>query len=108
VRPSLTHAQSQELAVRSDVQYIPGGATQNSVRVAQWMLQKAGSTAYIGCVGADEYADKMRSVCTADGVRVQYLVDESAATGTCGVCVVDSDRSLVANLGAANNYKVRT
>ena len=35
-----------------------------------------------------------------------YQVDDSAPTGTCGVCIMDGERSLVANLGAANNYKV--
>ena len=29
----------QELADKPDVQYVPGGATQNSIRVAQWMLK---------------------------------------------------------------------
>ena len=38
--------------------------------------------------------------------QVQYLVDESTATGTCGTCIMKGDRSLVANLAAANNYKV--
>jgi adenosine kinase len=32
-------------------------------------------------------------------------VDDSAPTGTCGVCIMEGERSLVANLGAANNYK---
>lgn len=35
------------------------------------------------------------------------MVDESTPTGTCGCCIADGDRSLVANLAAANNYKVR-
>lgn len=95
----------QELAARPDVQYIAGGATQNSIRVAQWMLQEAGQTAYFGCVGSDKYAETMRAVCAKDGIAVHYMVD-SLATGTCAVCVVDDDRSLVANLAAANNYKV--
>jgi hypothetical protein len=98
----------QELGERPDVQYIAGGATQNTVRVAQWMLKEAGATAYMGCVGDDEYAAKMRSVCASDGVNVQYMVDTTVPTGTCAVCVVDSDRSLVANIAAANNYKVRS
>lgn len=34
-------------------------------------------------------------------------MDADAATGTCGVCVLGGERSLVANLAAANNYKVR-
>jgi hypothetical protein len=29
----------QELAAMAEVEYIAGGATQNSIRVAQWMLQ---------------------------------------------------------------------
>ena len=35
------------------------------------------------------------------------MVDEDAPTGTCATCVMDGERSLVANLAAANNYKVR-
>lgn len=35
------------------------------------------------------------------------MVDPDTATGTCAVCVSkDGSRSLVANLAAANNYKV--
>lgn len=42
------------------------------------------------------------------GMQVQYMVDPDTATGTCAVCVSkDGSRSLVANLAAANNYKVR-
>jgi hypothetical protein len=29
----------RELAAMGDVEYIAGGATQNSIRVAQWLLQ---------------------------------------------------------------------
>lgn len=35
-----------------------------------------------------------------------YQIDGSAPTGTCGVAILGGERSLVANLGAANNYKV--
>jgi adenosine kinase len=96
----------QELAEKPDVQYIAGGATQNSIRVAQWMLQEPNATSYVGCVGTDHFADTMRAVCQKDGVNVQYMVDGDT-TGTCAVCVVGMDRSLVANLAAANNYKVK-
>lgn len=34
------------------------------------------------------------------------MSDASTPTGTCGVCVVGGERTLVANLAAANNYKV--
>jgi len=89
------------------VEYIAGGATQNSVRVAQWMLApETGSTAYMGCVGEDPFAERMAAACRdAGGVDARYLVDASAATGTCAVCVLGGERSLVANLAAANNFK---
>lgn len=35
------------------------------------------------------------------------MVDEAVPTGTCAVCIVGGERSLVANLAAANNFKVR-
>ena len=41
-----------ELAARPDVEYIVGGAGQNSIRVAQWMLGAERQTAFVGCVGA--------------------------------------------------------
>lgn len=53
------------------VEYIAGGATQNTIRVAQWLLQVKDATAYIGCVGKDDYADKMRTACAKDGVNVR-------------------------------------
>jgi adenosine kinase len=95
----------KELAAQPGVKYVAGGATQNSIRVAQWMLQQPGATAYMGCVGEDEYSQKMRDACKADGVNALYMVDKSVPTGTCAVCITGNDRSLVANLSAANNYK---
>lgn len=64
----------QELAESPDVEFIAGGATQNSIRVAQWMLQIPGATVYMGCVGTDEYADKMTEVCSKDGVTVSLIL----------------------------------
>lgn len=34
-----------------DVEYIAGGATQNSIRVAQWFLGLPHATSYTGCIG---------------------------------------------------------
>ena len=102
-----SHAPMYEDMVKQfDVEYIAGGATQNSIRVAQWMLQVPFATAYMGCVGKDGFADEMKKACVADGVNANYMVDEATPTGTCGVLVKDGERSLVAALNAANNYKV--
>ena len=95
-----------EMVERFQVNFIAGGATQNSIRIAQWMLQVPEATAYMGSVGADKYADELRRVAAADGVDVRYHVDDSAPTGTCAACIVGGERSLVANLAAANNYKI--
>merc|ERR1711879_872460 len=66
-----------EMAAKPDVQYIAGGATQNSIRVAQWMLQTPGATAYMGCVGKDDNAEKLKASCEKDGVQTAYMVDAS-------------------------------
>jgi len=94
-----------ELVKDFKVDYIAGGAGQNSVRVAQWMLNKPGMTAYFGAVGADAYAEQMKTQATKDGVNVQYMVTDQP-TGTCAVLVTpDGERSLIANLAAANHFK---
>ncbi|XWS66871.1 hypothetical protein CRYUN_Cryun05aG0238200 [Craigia yunnanensis] len=95
----------EEMASKPNVEYIAGGATQNSIKVAQWMLQIPGATSYIGCIGKDKFGEEMKKNSKAAGVNVQYLEDESAPTGTCAVCVVGGERSLIANLSAANCYK---
>merc|ERR1719263_1759643 len=86
------------------VQYIAGGATQNSIRVAQWMLQEAGATAYMGCVGSDANAATMKAECEKAGVQALYMVDPSTPTGSCACCILGKERSLCTNLHAANNY----
>ena len=34
-----------------NVDYMAGGATQNTIRVAQWLMQMPKAASYIGCVG---------------------------------------------------------
>lgn len=57
------------------MEYIAGGATQNSIRVAQWMLQIPGATSYVGCIGKDEFGEKLKDTVSKDGVHVsiQYV-----------------------------------
>ncbi|KAJ8770499.1 hypothetical protein K2173_017990 [Erythroxylum novogranatense] len=88
-----------ELANKQKVKYIAGGATQNSIR---WMLQIPDATSYIGCIGKDKFGDEMKKNIKKAG---RYYEDETAPTGTCVVCVVGGEKSLVANLSAANCYK---
>jgi len=94
----------KELVDNYSVQYIAGGATQNSIRVAQWMTGKRYATGYMGCIGGDEFGRIIRECADRDGVRTHYMIDPSTPTGTCAVLVTNNERSLVANLAAANNF----
>eukprot|EP00045_Choanoeca_perplexa_P002813 m.26823 g.26823 ORF g.26823 m.26823 type:complete len:353 (+) comp11719_c0_seq1:65-1123(+) len=95
-----------ELVKNHEVEYIAGGATQNSIRVTQWMLNVPQATGFIGCVGKDNYADQLSTAAKACHVNVEYMVDEATPTGTCAVLVVGKERTLCANISAANNYKI--
>jgi adenosine kinase len=91
--------------IKGKVDYIAGGAAQNSARVAEWFLQ-AKATAYIGCIGNDENGRTLKQVTEAAGVSTHYLVDQTEVTGTCAVLLTNKERSLVTNLGAANKYNI--
>lgn len=100
----------KELIDNYQVQYIAGGATQNSCRVAQWMLtavHKPNMVAFLGCVGKDdEYCKLLQECTTNDGVLAHYMKDpDGTPTGTCAALIVGGERCLIANLAAANNFK---
>jgi len=62
----------EDLAKDYEVEYIAGGATQNSCRVAQWILEKPESVAYFGCVGKDQTFETLKKVASQAGVKVLY------------------------------------
>ena len=97
----------QELIQQYNPSFIAGGATQNSIRVAQWMLptSSSGQTAFMGCVGQDDYGKMLEDCATKDGVLVHYMKDPTTPTGTCAALIVGGERALIANLAAANNFK---
>jgi len=95
-----------ELMASPGVELIAGGATQNSIRTAQWMLGAEGATAFVGAVGkGDEYAKSLKRVAAADGVRPLYFESTANPTGVCGVLITGHDRSLVTTLAACNDFK---
>lgn len=89
-----------------NVEYMAGGATQNSIRVAQWMIGEPQACAFTGCVGKDENAHTLRATAEKAGVEVLYEETDAAPTGTCAVLVVDHERSLCANVAAAEKFTV--
>jgi adenosine kinase len=96
----------KEMQEKEGVQYIAGGATMNSIRVCQWMLQEEKATSYMGCIGKDENGEKLKAACKSAGLNTFFLEDETTPTGICAACIVDKERALCTNLAAANNYKV--
>ncbi|CAN1797851.1 Adenosine kinase 2 [Linum perenne] len=94
-----------EMLSRYNVDYIAGVSFDASLCTLQWMIQKPGSTSYIGSIGKDKFGEEMKKNANQAGVNVHYYEDVAAPTGTCAVCVVGGQSSLVANLSAANCYK---
>lgn len=61
---------------------------------------------FFGCVGEDKYSDILLEKATQDGVNVQYQFCRDTPTGTCAVLITGTQRSLCANLAAANSFTV--
>jgi adenosine kinase len=95
----------KELVDTYPVEYVAGGAAQNTLRGAQWLLPPK-STVYVGAVGKDAEAETLRTAAAADGLRTEYYEDDTLPTGRCGVLITDHHRSLVTDLLAANTYKI--
>ncbi|KAL8613559.1 hypothetical protein ACOMHN_021978 [Nucella lapillus] len=88
----------------SKVEYIPGGATLNTMRAVQWLLRSPKATTYFGCINKDKNGNIIKKKCEESGVNVQFQYTDKERTGTCGVICTGSNRSLIANLAAANCF----
>jgi len=95
----------EDLVKDYKVDYIAGGATQNSIRVAQWILGKPNATSYMGCVGSDESSKILEEKAKQVGINVRYQTCEKP-TGRCAVLITDQNRSLVTKLDAANHFTI--
>jgi len=93
-----------ELLANHKVDYIAGGATQNSCRVAQWLLPDSKSVAFFGCVGNDKSCEILEKVSGEAGMVVKYQKSSEHPTGKCAVLITGQDRSLVTKLDAANHF----
>ncbi|XP_059802833.1 adenosine kinase-like isoform X2 [Hypanus sabinus] len=95
-----------ELVKTFKVEYHAGGSTQNSVKVAQWMIQQPHKVAtFFGCIGRDKFGDILKKKAEEAHVDAHYYEQSDQPTGTCAACITGDNRSLVANLAAANCYK---
>jgi len=94
-----------ELQDGYQVDHLAGGATQNTVRVAQWILGKKQLCSYMGAVGKDATRDILEAKAKEAGVTVRYQSCDKP-TGRCAVLITGEDRSLVTKLDAANHFTV--
>jgi len=95
----------EDLKSNYQVEYIAGGATQNSIRVAQWILKDEEKVAaYFGSVGEDADGETLTKVASESGVQVAYQKSKEHPTGRCAVLVTGHNRSLVTKLDAANHF----
>lgn len=95
-----------EMVEKYKVDYIAGGACQNTMRVGQWILQTPKVFALMGCIGKDKFGEILESKAKDAGVLIAYQYHDTLPTGTCAVVITDkgASRSLCANLSAANHF----
>jgi adenosine kinase len=97
-----------EIKKDSNIKYLAGGATQNSIRGAAWALSASGQKGVAhmtGSISDDENGKLLKDSATSAGVVPNYFYSKKHGTGTCAVLVVNKERSLIANLAAANDYE---
>lgn len=67
----------EDLENSFDLKFLPGGASMNAIRAAQWALKNQeeaeGATFCTGTVGNDKNADRMTSAADYAGVRTRYF-----------------------------------
>uniref|UniRef100_H3DGK2 Adenosine kinase n=1 Tax=Tetraodon nigroviridis TaxID=99883 RepID=H3DGK2_TETNG len=95
-----------ELVKKFNVEYHAGGATQNSIKIAQWMIQEPHNAGtFFGCIGKDKFGEILKQKAEEAHIEAHYYEQDEEPTGTCAACITGDNRSLVANLAAANCYK---
>ncbi|VDO23559.1 unnamed protein product [Brugia timori] len=92
----------QELLDNYDITYTPGGATQNSLRVCQWILNEPNRSVFFGCIGDDHYGDILKQKTQEIGLRVYYQVKEKQKTGTCAALITNQHRLLLISASLIN------
>ena len=97
------------LSFPASIKMTPGGATQNTIRVAQWVLMSPNISTFLGSVGNDANGKFMKNALEAEGVKAAYVVDPLLETGKCAVLLTCNGlkRTLVSFHGAARSFQKR-
>lgn len=94
----------EDIVQKFKVEFVPGGAAQNTTRVAQWLIGIPNATTYTGCIGKDKFGKILEQKTNESGVRTIYKYNDKEPTGTCAVLITGKNRSLCAYLAAANTF----
>ena len=70
----------------------------------KWILNIPNSTVFMGAVGSDLYAEIIVQKANEIGLRTLFQTIDKEPTATCAVLLTDSNRSMVAHLGAAYHF----
>lgn len=84
------------------VEYTAGGCALNSSRVFSWVLGEQDRVTFVGGIGKDQQAEKLRNIVGNSGVKANFAEIESHPTGTCVALILGTCRCLCADIGAAN------
>ena len=90
----------EDISQRREVEFVPGGASMNSIRVARWIIGE-NICSFVGSLGNDEFGCILERALRRGGVQSVFEYHEDHPTGTCACLIVEKERSLVAHLGAA-------
>ena len=85
-----------------------GGACQNTLVMAQWLMQEEGKTAIVGSVGDDPNRFLLKEILTKCGVKCYYQVIPNSFTGCSTILVCNGNRSMVTSLGASGSMDCKT
>ena len=92
-----------EIWAREDKITSPGGSALNSAR-AQKFANPNGAVEYFGCIGNDDKGRALTEAVTCAGIGNKFEVTEAEGTGVCAAVIVDKERTLCANIGAAKKF----
>ena len=93
-----------ELEKAQNCSYVPGGSVTNSIRVSNWMFNKNPNlkSALIGCVGKDEYGDRIILELKKVGVDTRFLqIDDKELSSRCACGIFKKDRCLMPQIRAS-------
>jgi len=89
------------LEKETEVTYVAGGCSYNTMRVMNWMMNSSGQVAVIGAVGNDKYGDLFSELLQKETIIPFFERFDNVNTGVCAVYCNNRDRGHVTDLGAS-------